>query len=734
MGEIFERERSATELGFTGERLTGTMQGQIEIEHLHRYFLARQASRGLDVLDIACGEGYGSALLAQVARSVVGVDVSDEAVGFARQSYRRDNLRFLTGDGRAIPLGDASVDVVASFETLEHLYEQEQFLAECRRVLRPGGLLLISTPDREVYSPDGSTANRFHVRELDLAEFHAALAPHFPHVGMFRQRPMLGSAILPLAPDSAARPAITFEQRGRDTFEANAGLPRALYLLAYCSDRPVAPPSASLYIETSQIELRAAEAARQQEALRVEAANRAAELAAARLRHAAELAAERSRHAAALDTEERRHAGELASALAAAHESHAQRMAVQAAAVAAMQEDHARQLAAECSHAAAAHARVGAIEASTIWRATGPLRAALSAAPGIRRLGRRGAKLAWWSLTFQLPDRLRQRRQIQALIAEAAAAPPAPPAPIPEPLPEPAPAPLPDPLPARTTLSPVALRVQQRALGSLLAPPRLAITIGLVTYDNDPAELARCIASARLALAQVDGPGRILAIDNGRPTPPTEGVEWLPSAGNIGFGAAHNRLMQAAFAGGAELYVAVNPDGAFFPDCLAAIARMHAAHAGQALIEACQFPAEHPKAYDPVTFETAWASGACLAVPRGLHEAIGGFDEDFFMYCEDVDLSWRARAHGFAVLINPAALFLHAVTNRTHRPQLWPMMLRSGHVLARKWGNPEFVAWAEAQLASLGEAPPGAEPKPVPESWHDIPDFSRGFSFSPVRW
>ena len=721
------------------------MQGQIEIEHLHRYFLARAASRGLDVLDIACGEGYGSALLAQVARSVVGVDVSDEAVEFARQSYQRDNLRFLTGDGQAIPLADASVDLVASFETLEHLYEQDQFLAECRRVLRPGGLLLISTPDREVYSPDGSVANRFHVRELDLAEFRAALAQQFKHVGMFRQRPMLGSTILPLVPDPDARPAMTFEQRGRDTFEANDGLPRALYLVAYCSDRPVTPPSASLYIETSQIELRAAEAAREREVQRVEAARALEAVRAEVVREqealraeAANRVAEQLRHAAAEELLERRHA----EALAAVRESHAQQLAAQAANVAALQEHHARQLAAEYGSAVAAHARANAIESSTLWRATRPLRAVLSATPGIRKLGRRSAKLAWWSLTFQLPARLRQRRQMQALYAEAAAAASVSRSPPPEPgLPMPAlPAPLPpeplvpNPLPDRAALSPVARRAQQRALGKLLPPPRLALTVGLVTYNNDAAELARCLASARLALQQVDGPGRILAIDNGRPTAPMDGVEWLESAGNIGFGAAHNRLMQAAFAGGAELYVAVNPDGAFHPDCLAAIARMHAAHAGQALIEACQFPAEHPKTYDPVTFETAWASGACLAIPRAVYEAVGGFDEDLFMYCEDVDLSWRVRAHGFAVLINPAALFLHAVTNREHRPQLWPSMLRSGHVLARKWGNVAFADWTASQLAELGEAPSAAQPDPVPEAWRDIPDFSRSFSFAPVRW
>jgi GT2 family glycosyltransferase/SAM-dependent methyltransferase len=711
LGEIFIRERSATALSFTGERLTGEMQGQIEIEHLHRYFLAREASRGRDVLDIACGEGYGSALLAQVARSVVGVDVSDEAVRYAEQSYRRDNLRFLVGDARAIPASDASIDVVASFETLEHLYEQEQFLGECRRVLRPGGLLIISTPDREAYSPDGSVANPFHVRELDRAEFEGALRGVFPHVEILRQRPMIGSSILPLAPSATGEPALTFEQRGVDTFEVNEGLPRALYFVAYCSDRPIRIPSSSLYIETSQLEVRAAEISRQLETLRVEAANRAAEIQTMRVQHEVEhlrLAREHTQKLEAAQHEYKR----LLKA-----EQDERRQLLEAA-----QHEYKRLLEAEQQHTATtALAQVHLIESSTIWRATWPLRHLLTPFPVLRNLGRGGLKLVWWTLTFQLPRRLRLRRNAIAALADQAAV-------------RTEAAVLADQVPAQAPLPAVAQRVQRRALGTLVPRPWLSIAVGVVTYNNRAAELNRCIASARAALARAGGAGRILLVDNGAPSALPEGVEQLETAGNVGFGAAHNRLMKAAFDDGADLYVPTNPDGAYHPDCLGAIARMHVAHGGQALIEACQFPAEHPKVYDPVTFETAWASGACLAIPRVLYETVGGFDDIFFMYCEDVDLSWRARANGFAVLLNPTALFLHAVTNRTHNPRLWPMMLESGNALARKWGNAGFEAWTVEQLAAIGRKPPSAVPAPVAPEWRDIPDFSRHFSFSSARW
>jgi len=222
MGEIFRRETADNPEPFTGERLTGAVIGQIQIEHYHRYLFARAFARGRDVLDVASGEGYGAALLAQVARSVVGVEYSTATVAAACGNFRRDNLRFVQGDARALPLADGCVDLVVSFETIEHFDRQDDFLREVRRVLRPDGWFIVSTPDRDVYSPMGSVANPYHVQELTQPEFTALLRGSFRHVAVVRQRPISGSALL--ADSGSAVPPLVFDRRGATHFEACDGL------------------------------------------------------------------------------------------------------------------------------------------------------------------------------------------------------------------------------------------------------------------------------------------------------------------------------------------------------------------------------------------------------------------------------------------------------------------------------------------------------------------------------
>jgi SAM-dependent methyltransferase len=251
MGEIFKRALPKDELPFTGERLTTALIGQTEIEHLHRYFVARQLCRGQDVLDVASGEGYGAALLAQVATSVTGVEIAAEAVEHAKSAYCLPNLRFLQGDARCLPLPDTSVDVVVSFETIEHFDRHDQFLSEIRRVLRLGGRLIVSTPDRDNYSPTGTQANPYHVLELTQDEFKALLSRHFAYVACWAQRPMIGSAMLAaLSSTEPTSAPLCFEKRG-DHFEASVGLARPQYLVAVASDRPLEALPDSVYIETS---------------------------------------------------------------------------------------------------------------------------------------------------------------------------------------------------------------------------------------------------------------------------------------------------------------------------------------------------------------------------------------------------------------------------------------------------------------------------------------------------
>jgi SAM-dependent methyltransferase len=254
VGEIFSLPRASEPLPFSGERFTTAAGGQIEIEHLHRYFVARELCRGKRVLDIASGEGYGTALLAQTASYAVGIEIDPGSAAHARGAYRRNNLSFAVGDARYIPLATESFDVVVSFETLEHIYEQQTFLSEVKRVLKPGGVFIVSTPDRDVYSPAGVAANPFHVRELTRDEFMDLMHGTFQHVLLLKQRPLLGSAMMQ---DGSRKEGaeLTFERRDEARIELSRGLARAMYLIAIASDDATHTNiPGSIYIQTSAVD------------------------------------------------------------------------------------------------------------------------------------------------------------------------------------------------------------------------------------------------------------------------------------------------------------------------------------------------------------------------------------------------------------------------------------------------------------------------------------------------
>ncbi len=252
MGELIRRETAATPQAFDGERLTGAISGQVEIEHYHRYLLAREFCRGLDVLDVAAGEGYGTALLAQVARSAVGIEIDAKTVAAARTAFARSNLNYEQGDARALPLPDASIDVAVSFETLEHFAEHDIFLAELRRVLRPDGLLILSTPDRHTYSPVDAAPNPFHVLELTRTELEALLGRHFARSVLAYQRAIIGSVILG---DNENAPVRSYEKRSDAVIEGSENLPSAPYLIALASDAALPPLPNSVYVYRGDLDI-----------------------------------------------------------------------------------------------------------------------------------------------------------------------------------------------------------------------------------------------------------------------------------------------------------------------------------------------------------------------------------------------------------------------------------------------------------------------------------------------
>jgi SAM-dependent methyltransferase len=199
---------------------------------MHRYLQAREIAGGKVVLDIASGEGYGSFILAQKARKVIGVDISAEAVEHARSRYLRENIEFRVGDCADIPLPDASVDLVVSFETIEHHTRHEEMMREVKRVLRPGGAILISSPDKYYYSDVPGFTNEFHVKELYKHEFTELMGRHFRNCRYFGQRVIYGSAIFS---ESVATPVMSYF-RNEVEIEKAAGLAKPMYWIALASD------------------------------------------------------------------------------------------------------------------------------------------------------------------------------------------------------------------------------------------------------------------------------------------------------------------------------------------------------------------------------------------------------------------------------------------------------------------------------------------------------------------
>ena len=227
-------ERNATEpvLAFTGERYTPESVREIAYEHWHRYAFAYRLAKGRRVLDAACGEGYGSALLAQIAQDVVGVDLSEEAIAHARSRYSTPNLRFERSDATALDAFDAAqFDLIVSFETLEHVQQQERMLDGFARLLAPDGLLLISTPDKRNYTDLSGQINPHHVRELYRGEFEALLRPRFAHVRLYAQKLLFQSALWALDGDDGATQALV--QDGARI--ANGLSYPPLYYLAVCA-------------------------------------------------------------------------------------------------------------------------------------------------------------------------------------------------------------------------------------------------------------------------------------------------------------------------------------------------------------------------------------------------------------------------------------------------------------------------------------------------------------------
>jgi len=276
-------------LPFTGERFVPGAKGEIWMEHWHRYHFAARWAAGRTVLDVACGEGYGSALLATTAARVTGIDVSAQAIAHAQRTYAgAANLEFVRASCTQLPLADACVDVAVSFETVEHIGDQAGLLDELARVVKPGGVLILSCPNKVEYSDKRDYANEFHVQELYREELAELVAARFPFCEWYGQRPTFYSVIAPEAPEAARGELVEVEEAA--PAQAAHALSHPLYFLLVASRDPEAigsvPPAVSVladrgdwvYHDYEKVYREMRAAVERVEALRREAAQREAEL------------------------------------------------------------------------------------------------------------------------------------------------------------------------------------------------------------------------------------------------------------------------------------------------------------------------------------------------------------------------------------------------------------------------------------------------------------------------
>ena len=233
------------ELPWTGERVVPDIPELEALFQFHwiRYSFAVANMGGKYVLDLGCGAGYGAHLLAMSdpGSCVVGMDIGADAIAYAKSHYRLPNLRYVVGDVLSPPFPRASFDLIVTFEVLEHLEDAQRSLELSRWMLKPDGVLIVSTPNREVYSKGHEKPwNPYHVREFSLPEFQALLHAQFSHVQIYGQQHTVGSLIWKNG--SLANTAVHLDLVG------NHPVSQATYLIAVCSSDELPSQSTGLWL------------------------------------------------------------------------------------------------------------------------------------------------------------------------------------------------------------------------------------------------------------------------------------------------------------------------------------------------------------------------------------------------------------------------------------------------------------------------------------------------------
>lgn len=220
---------------FTGERFVPDVGDEYIIaEHMQRYRSVLSFVKGKKVLDAACGTGYGSALMAQTASEVIGIDISSDAVAFARTRYSHiPNLSYQEASIEKLPFADHSLDMVVSFETIEHVpvHVQQTFLKEIKRCLKDDGILIMSSPDKHTYSELRQLDNKYHIHEFYYDEYTAFLSQEFKYIKHYFQgeQTIHGELIHPAQEVNERIRLLNLPDWDRD---------KELYIISMCSNAP----------------------------------------------------------------------------------------------------------------------------------------------------------------------------------------------------------------------------------------------------------------------------------------------------------------------------------------------------------------------------------------------------------------------------------------------------------------------------------------------------------------
>jgi glycosyltransferase involved in cell wall biosynthesis/2-polyprenyl-3-methyl-5-hydroxy-6-metoxy-1,4-benzoquinol methylase/GT2 family glycosyltransferase/organic radical activating enzyme len=233
-------------LEWTGERFLPWVEGaQLHYEHLHRYAFAAHFVKGKKVLDLGCGEGYGTYMLASEAEYVAGVEIDKTTVQHARSRYIKDNLEFMEGSILDMPVkGKGKFDVAVCFEVIEHIAEHDKLLSEVKRLLKDDGLFIVSTPNKAVYTDESDYHNPFHIKELYLDEFKALLSHYFKNIRLLGQRVYAGSNLWDLSLQKHPSYREFLMRKGDFEFhilESELGEKAPLYYIALASNASLKP-------------------------------------------------------------------------------------------------------------------------------------------------------------------------------------------------------------------------------------------------------------------------------------------------------------------------------------------------------------------------------------------------------------------------------------------------------------------------------------------------------------